>query len=362
MRSVFPISLTAVILAGCAAPAPQLPRHVTRVVEPGYASTPSQSVVPSDATARTQRTVAPQAASTPAREADSITTIQSAWDGLSLADQETLRRAATVYVMPLRSYGIITDVQSANMSTPGTSGGAALGATVAQAAYIDRAFRGSGSGYSALAQVAIGLVGAAVGSSMDRQPQAIYQTRYTIQLGDGDVEYFDQTSSSVFRHSVGICVGLPDVRLIPQQICRQTTDHLLAEISARTPAMAVAAAEPTSDARVSNRVTPARVTPTGVIPASVQPAGVVPTRVTPARAASAGATPASVKPATATPAQVTSAGVTPASVKPASVTPAKATPAAAPASATASEPAPAPTPDRASPGTPTSVFRQVALD
>jgi hypothetical protein len=273
VRSVFPISLIAAMLAGCAAPAPQLPRHVSRVVEPGYASTPPTPVVPAGSPVRTAQSVAPQTANATPLAQESLTTSQGAWDGLSLADQEILRASATVYVMPLRSYGIITDAQTANLSTPGTSGGAALGATIAQAAYVDRAFSGSGSGYSALAQVALGLVGAAVGSSMDRQAQSAYQTRYTVQLGDGDVEYFDQTSSSVFRHSVGICVGLPDMRLIPQKICRQTTDHLRAEAVARTPIVAVAAAEPApsvpTPATPAASRSPSRNTTSSTAPSSV---------------------------------------------------------------------------------------------
>ena len=37
-------------------------------------------------------------------------------------------------------------------------------------------------------------------------------------------QHFDEVKSSSFRHSVGVCVLLPDLTLVSQQVCQQTVD------------------------------------------------------------------------------------------------------------------------------------------
>lgn len=47
-----------------------------------------------------------------------------------------------------------------------------------------------------------------------------YLNRYTVTLGDGEVRYLDETKNTKFRHSVGVCVSVPDLKLLSQKTCR----------------------------------------------------------------------------------------------------------------------------------------------
>ena len=113
-----------------------------------------------------------------------------------------------------------------NESTPGTNGGAVLGGALANAAYVDNAFRGRN--YSAVNQLAAGIFGAVLGSTLDSKPNAQFHYRYAVKLGSGNIQYFDETKSDPFRHPVGVCVSVPNIALIDQQLCSQTTEFLRA--------------------------------------------------------------------------------------------------------------------------------------
>lgn len=144
------------------------------------------------------------------------------WEALSIEERTQIETAHEVRLVPPEGYGTIIDVQGADQSTPGTNAGAAIGGAVASAAYIDNSFRGGN--YSAGGHLAIGLLGAALGSSMDRAPTSQFQFRYTVKQGDGEIQYFDEVKSTSFRHSVGVCVLLPSLTLVSQQVCQQTVE------------------------------------------------------------------------------------------------------------------------------------------
>lgn len=216
-RLAFAVVAAGVFLSGCAAPAPDIPRQTSRTTAPGYE--PAALIPSASATDST-------AVSTPSLP--SIHVSKLAWNGLSESERERVQKKHAVQIYEIERFGRITDVQTVDQSTPGTSGGAMLGSAVATAGYIDHAF-GGGNSYSAGAHLAIGLLGALVGSAMDKAPTKQFQTRYAVQLGDGEVEYFDEVKADAFRHAVGVCVLVPELRLAAQNLCSQTTEVIRAK-------------------------------------------------------------------------------------------------------------------------------------
>jgi outer membrane lipoprotein SlyB len=135
-----------------------------------------------------------------------------------------LQQIHAVRTYAVDRFGVITDVQTLDQSTPGTSAGATLGGAVASAAYIDRSLRGNS--YSAGANLAVGLIGAMLGSAADSAPIQQYKTRYTVRLADGEVQYFDEVKSDAFRHSSGVCIHVPEITLATQNLCNQTVESV----------------------------------------------------------------------------------------------------------------------------------------
>lgn len=209
--SNFSVLCVVIFLAGCATSAPEIPRQTQRVEEVGYLAPPSNSTNGAENTTASQ-------IKKPALIKKII------WDELSEAEKISITADYDVKILSSDSFGIITDIQGADQSTPGTNAGAALGGAVASAAYLDRGLRGNN--YSAGGALAIGLLGAAIGSTMDSGPSSKFQFRYTVKLGDGDIQYFDEIKSTSFRHSVGVCILVPSLTLISQKVCNQTIESV----------------------------------------------------------------------------------------------------------------------------------------
>lgn len=215
MQSSTPSNLSVlcvvIFLAGCATSAPEIPRQTQRVEEIGYLAPPSKSTNGAEDTTASQ-------IKKPALIKKII------WDELSEAEKISITADYDIKILSSDSFGIITDVQGADQSTPGTNAGAALGGAVASAAYLDRGLRGNN--YSAGGALAIGLLGAAIGSTIDSGPSSKFQFRYTVKLGDGEIQYFDEVKSTSFRHSVGVCILVPSLTLISQKVCNQTIESV----------------------------------------------------------------------------------------------------------------------------------------
>ena len=192
-------------ISGCATSAVELPRYVTQTVESGYAATPIVGTVVSK-----------------------INVTASAVAALTSEERQKLLLKAGVQVLTDEQYGTIIDAQGVDQSTPGSRGGASLGGAVASAGYLDNALRGGN--YSAVNQLAIGLLGAAVGSSLDIPATSRFQFRYTVKLGDGDIKYFDEMKSTAFRHSIGVCVLVPAMELVSTRVCNQTAESIRASL------------------------------------------------------------------------------------------------------------------------------------
>lgn len=201
LSKLYGCTVVVALAAGCAAPAPELPRYVSQTSETGYITNTSSAA--SDLR---------------------INVTTSAVAGLTPDEQQRLLAMDGIRVLPDDQYGIIIDAQGVDQSTPGTKGGAAMGGVLASAGYLDNAFRGGD--YSAVSQLAIGLLGAAAGSTLDSSATSRFQFRYAVKLGDGDIKYFDEIKSTAFRHSVGVCVLVPALELVSQRICNQTGDSI----------------------------------------------------------------------------------------------------------------------------------------
>jgi hypothetical protein len=157
--------------------------------------------------------------------ADVVNVLVPAWNGLTDSEKAAIKKSHLINVRPADAFGLVVDTQGVNESTPGSSAGAAIGASFAEAAYIDHAFK-PGNNYSAKNQLAIGILGALVGSTMDRPAVAQYHYRYAIKMSDGEIGYRDAVQSDPFRHAAGVCLDLSNLTPAPQIMCRQTTDDI----------------------------------------------------------------------------------------------------------------------------------------
>ncbi len=182
-----------------------------------------------------------------------------AWHGLTTEEKAFIQSRYLVEAMGSESFGIIIDNQGVDRSTPGTTGGAALGGAIANAAYVDKAFSGNND-YSAKTHLAVMLLGGFLGSSLDSRSQAKYHYRYAVRLGNGSVAYHDQVSQDPFRHPVGVCVSIPAMTLLPEQhLCTQSAESLRqAHIPQGANLQSVATALPDKPATTD---TPAQVQP-----------------------------------------------------------------------------------------------------
>jgi len=193
-------ALLLLLLSGCATAARDIPPDIART---------NEAALTSNALTKTL---------------SSIKVSQSAWLELTPAEHEFIQKKYIVDLAEQDAFGIIIDNQGVNESTSGTTGGANLGGAIGNAAYIDNAIKGGN--YSAKSQLASGILGAMLGSTLDSKPNAQYHYRYAVKLGSGNINYFDETKSDPFRHPVGVCVSVPNIALVEQQLCTQTAAFL----------------------------------------------------------------------------------------------------------------------------------------
>ena len=151
-----------------------------------------------------------------------------AWINLTADEKIEIQKQFVIESMPATSFGIIVDNQGVDRSTPSSNAGSALGEAVGNAAYVDKALN-SGN-YSAKTHLGAMLLGGIIGSALNSNQQNLYQFRYTIKDGDGNITQQDSYSADPFRHPLGICVILPSVIIAGnQKLCTQTSDSLRKE-------------------------------------------------------------------------------------------------------------------------------------
>jgi hypothetical protein len=156
---------------------------------------------------------------------DVLVVTRQAWEGLASSERSELQLTRTIELREASNFAIIIDNQGVNESTPGTNGGAALGGAIANAAYIDHALK-SQNNYSAKTQLAAGILGALVGSSLDQAPVSQFHFRYALRRFDGEIEYRDVLQPNAFRHPVGVCLDKNILQPVSQALCTQTADDL----------------------------------------------------------------------------------------------------------------------------------------
>lgn len=148
-----------------------------------------------------------------------------AWRSLTPEERAAVQRVRVVEIREAGTYGVIVDTQGVDESTPGTTGGAALGAAFAEASYIDRALQ-PGNSYSAKTQLGVTLLGALAGSALDSRPVPRFHLRYAVKLADGEIRMVDAMQADAFRLPTGMCVSLPDLAQIGQSACTHSADDL----------------------------------------------------------------------------------------------------------------------------------------
>lgn len=156
---------------------------------------------------------------------EAVKVVSTAWAALSDSERSSIQQKHVVDVRDPAAYGLIIDNQGINESSAGTSSGAVLGAAIGNAAYIDRAFK-PGNNYSAGAQLAVGLLGAVIGSAADKPPVAQFHFRYSLKYHDGEIGYHDSVQGDAFRHPAGICLEIARLTPAPQAMCNQTVNDL----------------------------------------------------------------------------------------------------------------------------------------
>lgn len=164
------------------------------------------------------------------------------WTELSADERALIQRDNIVELRDPNTFGTVVDTQGVDESQPGTTGGAALGSAVANASYIDHAFK-PGNNYSAKNQLAVGILGALIGSSVDRAPIAQFHFRYAIRLASGEITYRDSVQSDPFRQAAGICLEVSSLTPLPQSLCVQTATSVRATYLKGTVAVPVVVTE-----------------------------------------------------------------------------------------------------------------------
>lgn len=159
--------------------------------------------------------------------AQTIVVTRQSWDGLSPDERAVIQSRYVVDTRDGSMYGEIVDAQGLDLSTPETHSGAALGAAIGNAAYIDRALKPDNN-FSAKTHLATILLGAIVGSALDKPAQAQYKFRYAVRMPDGDIEYREVLQSDPFRHPPGVCLDLNMMEKVSQSLCAAGPDSLRA--------------------------------------------------------------------------------------------------------------------------------------
>jgi hypothetical protein len=175
------------------------------------------------------------------------------WSQFSVQERVALlAKFPEIELVPVIAVGTIHSAQVVNRSTPASHNGAALGSVLGQAAYVDHALKGSGSGYSAVTQVGATLLGAAIGSSMDSPGRTKFLLSYGVRTVDGQVREVRTESAEEITKPVGQCVYLADLTEATPGLCAADKVTFLKQLS--TANAADADSEPSAQAQRTRAV------------------------------------------------------------------------------------------------------------
>ena len=143
------------------------------------------------------------------------------FDQLAMDDQAQLKSLyPSMKMVPISSVGKILSFQVLDKSTAGNNFGSSIGSALGQATYVDKSIaRGS---YSATGQLGAALIGAAIGSSLNKAPEQRFLISYGIQTFDGAIKAVVNSSPDGIAAPVGQCVHVPDVTEAEPYLCSDT--------------------------------------------------------------------------------------------------------------------------------------------
>lgn len=156
---------------------------------------------------------------------NNVYVLKSVFNQLATQDQaRLLNENPLLTVVPDDDVGRITTVQVINRSTAGTDSGARLGSALGQASYIDNT---TWRGYSATSQLAAGLIGGLIGSSLDDKATTRFQINYGIKASNEEVRQAINSTNDESALPIGMCIWLKDFTQAPSDLCADSLPSFL---------------------------------------------------------------------------------------------------------------------------------------
>lgn len=135
-----------------------------------------------------------------------------------------------INILPTNKIGLITAIDTQNLSSNGTTTGAIFGTAIGQAQYIDNSSLDS---YSGTNQVISGVIGGVIGSLVDTPRQVKFSNNFTFKLNDGSVVSFKKESPAHPTLSIGQCIKLDTFNILNNNACIESKPAFLKLISKR---------------------------------------------------------------------------------------------------------------------------------
>lgn len=149
-----------------------------------------------------------------------ISVNQKIWSEFSSEDQVSLlTKFSNIEVIPTENVGTIQSAQVVNRSTSATYNGSVFGSALGQASYIDQAFSGSKSNYSAISHLGAAIFGGAIGSIFDTPGEVKFLISYGIRTSDGQIRQVRVDSVDEIALPTGQCVFLYNLSQAPPSLC-----------------------------------------------------------------------------------------------------------------------------------------------
>ena len=153
--------------------------------------------------------------------AESLLHIQKTiWDGLTVDEQKIISNSYLVSVVEDKRYGKIISSHIENNSYVNNNSMSNLGNLVGQASYIDDNW----DNYSAKEQVLAGVLGAIVGSTLDKKTDIKMTVTYTVEFPDGSVKDIRNIQINSHKYGVGVCLDTRNMR--PTNSVHCSNDHV----------------------------------------------------------------------------------------------------------------------------------------
>jgi hypothetical protein len=142
---------------------------------------------------------------------------KSVWDGLTIDEKKVISNNHFVSLVENNRYGRIISSHIENNSYINNNSMSNLGSVVGQASYIDDNW----DNYSAKEQVLAGVLGALVGSALDKKTDIKMTVTYTIEFLDGSVKDVRNNQKDSHIYGVGVCLDLNSMRSANSLYCNR---------------------------------------------------------------------------------------------------------------------------------------------